>query len=141
MKYLFTIIFFAALIFTGCSKKEESRLVAFSPEAFAYDLGDSWEVNATINVKGFNQKKNNNNYEASLNINADLILPSGEKIKNVFTDSVKESQSEEFMDLPIEAQFDLDSTYSTGKYGLIIHIKDNFSDKTTDGSVSFNLTE
>ena len=70
-----------------------------------------------------------------------MILPSGEKIKNVFTDSVKESQSEEFIDLPIEVQFDLDSTYSTGKYELVIHIKDNFSDKTTDSSVSFNLTE
>jgi len=38
-------------------KKEEVKFEAFSPEAFAYDIGNSWEVNATVNVKGFTKNE------------------------------------------------------------------------------------
>ena len=51
------LIALVCIIATSCSKKEEIKFEAFSPEAFAYDIGDVWEVNATVNVRGLKKLK------------------------------------------------------------------------------------
>ena len=141
MKIYFVFLPITFLFLFACSK-EDVKLEAFSPEAFAYDLGESWEVNAVVYVKGFESKKNTDEtYEASLSFTADLITPSGEKTENIFSDNLKKIQQEEFTDLPLELQFELDSTYPLGKYKLFFHIKDNFTNKKVDSSVEFDLTE
>ncbi|MBK6913476.1 MAG: hypothetical protein IPH11_07365 [Ignavibacteriales bacterium] len=53
------IVFTTAVLFISCGK-EETKFEAFSAEAFAYDLGGSWEVNASTRVKGMAQKKTAN---------------------------------------------------------------------------------
>lgn len=135
-----SIIFIMLLISCG---KEESKLQTFTPEAFAYDLGDSWEVNAIINVKGFGQKENNDSglFEASLSFSTDLLTPEGKTFENIFSDDVNSSSAEEIMDIPLEAQFGLDSTYSLGKYSVIFNIEDNFSRESITSSVDFELKE
>jgi len=87
------IIFFI-LITISCSKNEEVKFEAFSPEAFAYDIGDAWEVNATVNVKGFTKNEVGDDLSAALEYTVDLTGPDSLEMKNIFADS-KEITSEE----------------------------------------------
>ncbi len=139
MKYFIALIFTAFLI-NGCSK-EEVKLEAFSPEAFAFDIGDDWEVNAQVNVKGFNEKEIEDTFLASITYSVDLILPDDKKIENIFKNTEEFTKEEEIPDVQLEVQFELDSTYTEGKYKLLFNIRDNFSEQTTEVSVEFDLTE
>ena len=135
------LIFTLLLIILSCGKKE-SNLEAFNPEAFAYDLGRNWEVNAMVNVKGFEQRESSTkHYEASISYSADIITPGGETVKNLDSDKVNFSLDEEIMDIPLEVQFDLDSTYSFGKYRIIINIVDNYSGNSVRSSAEFDLED
>jgi len=142
MKIYFIFLPITILFLFACSK-EEVKLEAFSPEAFAYDLGESWEVDATINVKGFDQKENAqaDTYTASLSYSVDLLKPDGKTIEKIFSDEVNKTQNEKIIDLQLEVQFELDSTYPLGKYKLLFHINDNFTNNKIDNSVEFDLTE
>ena len=122
------------------SKKEEVKFEAFSPEAFAYDIGDSWEVNATINVKGFKKIEIGEEYSTSLNYNVDIINPEGDTTKNIFSDT-KEVKEKEIDDVQLEAQFELDYSSVKGKYKLIFNIADNNSGKSISSLVEFELKD
>ncbi len=139
MRYFIALIFTAFLI-NGCSK-EEVKLEAFSPEAFAYDIGDTWEVNAQVNVKGFNENEIEDTFYASITYSVDLILPDDKKIGNIFNNTEEVTKEEEIIDVQLEVQFELDSNYTDGKYKLLFNIRDNFSEQTTEASVEFDLTE
>jgi hypothetical protein len=137
-KIILTI--YLLLIFISCTD-EEIKFEAFNPEAFAFDLGESWEVNATINIKGFYQKESDGNHSASIKYSADLTLPSGEVKKNVYQNNEKFTGGEVISDIQLEIQFELNSTYAEGKYKLLIYIEDNYSDKKTERPVQFELSE
>jgi hypothetical protein len=139
MKYFITMIFISFLL-VGCSK-EEVKLEAFSPEAFAFDIGDTWEVNAQVNVKGFNEKEIEDTFYASITYSVDLILPDDKKIENIFNNTEEVTKEEEIIDVQLEVQFELDSNYTDGKYKLLFNIRDDFSEQTTEASVEFDLTE
>lgn len=139
MKYFIALIFIAFLLI-GCSK-EEVKLEAFSPESFAFDIGDTWEVNAQVNVKGFDEKEIEDTFYASITYSVDLILPNNKKIEKIFNNTEEVTKEEEITDIPLEVQFELDSTYTEGKYKLLFNIWDNFSEQTTEVSVEFDLTE
>lgn len=142
MKIYFIFFSIIILFFFACSK-EEVKLEAFSAEAFAYDLGESWEVDATINVKGFEQQENAqaDTYTASLIYSVDLLTPEGKIIEKIFSDMINKTQDEKITDLQLEAQFELDSTYPLGKYKLLFHITDGFTNNKVDSSVEFDLTD
>jgi len=139
MKCFIALIFIAFLI-CGCSK-EEVKLEAFSPESFAFDIGARWEVNALVNVKGFVQKEADDTFSASVKYSANMITPDGKVITNVFEDAKVVNEEEEISDIPLEVQFELDSTYTVGKYKLLFTIQDNFSEESTKVSIEFELTE
>ncbi len=139
MKYLLALIFIAFFI-NGCSK-EEVKLEAFSPESFAFDIGDRWEVNALVNVRGFVQKEADGTFSASVQYSVDMVTPNEKTIANIFEDGKETKQEEEIADIPLEVQFELDSTYSVGEYKLIINIEDNYSEQTTEAIIEFDLTE
>ena len=139
MKYFIALTFIAFLI-CGCSK-EEVKFEAFSPESFAFDIGARWEVNALVNVKGFVQKEADDTFSASVKYSVNMITPDGKVITNVFEDSKEVKEGEMIADIPLEVQFELDSTYTIGKYKLLFNIRDNFSEKKTEVSVEFDLTE
>ncbi|MCX6152170.1 MAG: hypothetical protein NTX22_16715 [Ignavibacteriales bacterium] len=115
------------LVFISCGKKEEVKLQTFSAEAFAFSLPEGWEVNATIRVKGFMQNKVKDTFIAKLEYSVDLVKPNGESIKALAKDIADEENTEEFSDLPIEVQINLDAKYLPGKYKLIFNIKDELS--------------
>jgi hypothetical protein len=138
------IVLFAltVLLFTYCSKKEE-KFEAFSTEAFAYDLGGKWEVNATVRIKGFNQivDKETGNYAATISLIVDLVKPDSSVEAGKFSYVHTETSKEKISDIGLEAQFDLDSTYQEGLYKLIFHIKDANSDNKTSTETELELSK
>ena len=141
MKKILSLFVLSSLLLTSCSK-EETKLEAFNPEAFAYDLGNTWEVNATINVKGFEQREGSGDtFEASISYSADIKTPDGKTVQNLYSDKINVSAQEEILDIPLEVQFDLDSTYSFGKYTIIFNITDVYSQNSITASAEFDLTD
>lgn len=128
MKKLFIIIFLFIVVY-GCGKKERSKLELFSPDAYAFNIGDSYEVNATVRAKGFVQQEENKNYKIYLNYKVDLINPNGEKMENVSSGFVDKSSANKVNDIPVEVQFNIDTTSIKGNYKLIFHITDKFSNQ------------
>jgi len=137
MKIL-TILFFLALLSLSCSKKEEVKFEAFSPEAFAYDIGDSWEINATVNVKGFVKKEVGEELSASLEFTVDMTGPDSLEIKNIFSDS-KDVTSGELIDVQLEAQFELDYNSPEGLYKITFNVTDINSGEVTSAEAEFEL--
>lgn len=137
MKDIITL-FLMAFLTISCSKKEEVKFEAFSPEAFAYDIGDNWEVNATVNVKGFVKKEVGEELSASLNFSVDLTGPDSLTIKNIFVDS-KEVSDDEIIDVQLESQFELDYNSAEGLYKITFNITDNNSGKVTSAETKFEL--
>lgn len=142
MKFLFaTSLFLVTILFLGCNPKESTKLQAFSSEAFAYDLGDGWEVNASIRIKGFTQNESAGKFSASINYKIDLEKPDGKLVKEIFKNKLEKKSGEKFLDLPVEAQFELDSTYSVGKYKIIFNIEDLNSKQIITAQKEFELGE
>ncbi len=139
MKYFIPLIFITFLL-SGCNK-EEVKFEAFSPQSFAFDIGDRWEVNALVNVKGFVQKEADGTFSASVQYSVDMVTPNEKTIANIFEDSKVTKQEEEITDIPLDIQFELDSSYTLGKYKLLFNIRDNFSENITVATVEFDLTE
>ena len=138
MKYLF-ILLFTSIFFAGCSKDEAPRLEAYNAEAFAYDIGGSWEVNASARVKGFNQVEQNEKFSVSLSYDIDVITPGGDTLKSLITRVEEKESNEQLTDLPLEVQFELDSTYAAGKYVLVFHINEPETGSTASTAAAFEL--
>lgn len=126
------------LLTISCSKKEEVKFEAFSPEAFAYDIGDSWEINATVNVKGYEKKEVGDELSTSLDFSVDIIDPDGIEIKDIFIDS-KDVTSKELIDVQLEAQFEFDYNSPDGLYKIIFNITDNYSGEIVSAEAEFEL--
>jgi hypothetical protein len=138
MKLLILLVF-AAIVFYSCSKEEPAKLETFSTEAFAYDLGNSWEVNATTRVKGFSQAEEDDNFSATIAYEIDLVKPSGDTIKALISKVEDKTEKEKIMDIPIEAQFELDSTYAEGEYKILFRLRDPATEQTAVSSVSLQI--
>jgi hypothetical protein len=141
MKYILISSLIFIFVLSSCSKKEETKLEAFSAEAFAYDIGDAFEVNASTRVKGFQQEEDNKKFKASLAFDIDLVKPNGDTIKSMITRVEDKINAEKMSDVPLEIQFNLDSTYAIGKYKLIFEIKDVNSEQKTSSSADFDLSK
>jgi hypothetical protein len=126
------------LLTISCSKKEEVKFEAFSPEAFAYDIGDSWEINATINVKGFRTKEVGDELSASFSFTVDMTGPDSLEMKNIFGDS-KDVTSIELMDVQLEAQFELDYNSPEGLYKITFNVTDHNSSEVASAQAEFEL--
>ena len=141
MKYL-SILIFSFLLITGCGKKEETKLQAVNPEAAAFDMGDgASEVNASVIVKGFQQDEVDGFFNSELSYSVDLQRPDGSSVKNKFSDVMTNKEKEKLSDQQLNIQFELDSTFITGKYKLVINVKDNYSAQTVIAEKEFDLGE
>ncbi|MHC1738194.1 MAG: hypothetical protein AB9882_09315 [Ignavibacteriaceae bacterium] len=138
MKYLFFVI----IIFTffACSK-EDVKFELTNPEVFAYDLGDEWEVNTSVVVKGFQLKESDQKFISKLSFNLNLTTPEGVILKSMANGVKDSSFDEKKNDLSLDAQFSLDSSYALGTYKLIINIKDELSQKSLQIEKDFELTD
>ena len=130
MKIFYFAAIMSALILSGCSSKTPDKLQAFSGEAFAYDLGDGgWDINASVRVKGFMQKESNNAFSSNITYTVDLVTPSGEKKSRLYTGTANQESKEKLSDVPLESQFELDSTYAAGVYKVIFNISDELGNQ------------
>jgi len=141
MKYLLSLFFIGLFLFTSCGKNEESKLEAYNAEAFAYDLGESWEVNSTTRVKGFFQKEENGTFTALLSYDIDLVTATGDTIKSLISRTEDKMKNEKMTDVDLETQFELDSTYIEGNYKVIFNVKDINTQQTAKSSAEFVLEE
>ena len=138
MKALMISVISLLLMLGACSKKEE-KLEVFNAEAFAYYLENGWEVDATTRVKGFKQDEKDNKYNAKISYTIDLVKPDGNTIKSIVSKTEDKVNDEKFMDVPVDVQFDLDSTYQDGDYKVVFNIKDAGTGNTASASASFKL--
>lgn len=138
MKKIFLFII-SLLVVAACSKKDV-KFEAFSAEAFAYDIGDGTaEVNATVRVKGFTQTEKDNNYKAEVAYEVDLVKPDSSVQRSIFKFVQQSEEKEAIGDIPLEAQFSLDSTYAEGTYTLVYKISDKNSENKIEAKVYFDL--
>ena len=57
-------------------------------------------------------------------------------------ENVREGSSEELLnDIQLEAQFELDTSLSKGKYTLKFNVKDNVGGQTAEAKAEFDLSE
>lgn len=138
MKYLFFVIII--FTFSACSE-DEVKFELTNPEVFAYDLGDEWEVNTSVVVKGFQVKESDQKYISKLSFNLNLNTPDGVTLKSMAKGVKDSSFDEKKNDLSLDAQFSLDSSYALGTYKLIINIKDELSQKSLQIEKDFELTD
>lgn len=132
-------VFISLFLVIACSKKD-IKFEAFSAEAFTFDLGDGTaEVNATVRVKGFTQIEKDDNYNAAIAFEVDLLKPDSSISKSVFKFVQNTEKAEPISDIALEAQFALDSSYQSGTYTLVYKIADKNSDNTLETNVSFDL--
>ena len=141
MSYYLSAICICILFFAGCGKDEKTKLEAYNAEAFAYDLGESWEVNATTRVKGFFQKEENSTFTALLSYDIDLVTAAGDTIKSLISRTEDKMKNEKMSDVDLETQFELDSTYIEGNYKVFFNVKDMNTQQTARSSAEFVLEE
>lgn len=127
-----------SLLFVSCGK-EEINFEAFSPEAFAYNIGEGWEVVATTRVKGFTQEEVNGTFSTSVVMEVDIVKPDGDTVKSLVSKVFEESAEEKIMDFGIEAQFELPADYPEGTYTIIFNVTDPASMKKTVSQAEFQL--
>ncbi|MGB5529345.1 MAG: hypothetical protein WBQ32_05185 [Ignavibacteriaceae bacterium] len=137
MKKKFFLVF-VLLLTVSCGIKEDVKFEAFSPEAFAYDIGDAWEINATVNVKGFKKEEVDDEFSASFDFNVDLTGPDSSETENIFVDS-KDVTSVELIDVQLEAQFELDYNSPEGLYKISFNITDKNTGEVTSAQTEFEL--
>ena len=124
---------------SGCSKREE-KFELFSAESFAYSMDNGWELNVTVRTKGFEQKENNNNFYARLSYYTNLQTPEGQHVNKISSGIINKSESEKILEIPIESQIKIDSTYETGNYKIIFYVKDELTGKEISIESVFELS-
>jgi len=114
------------LLLLSCA--EDPKLILFSPESFAFSLDKGWEVNASVNAKGFAQieKENSDLYFTHITYSVNLFTPE-DSIYNADYNSIIDSTDEEIMDMQIEAQLELDNGFPKGNYTVEFIVEDKYS--------------
>ena len=140
IKLKILILFFVSIFLITCTEPEPD--LKLSPgEAFGFDLGDSWEVNASVIVQGFKQKEIGDDYSIFLSYSVDLITPGKDSIMSAYNDSIEETSYEEFMDFILEAQLEVDNKFGEGDYKTIFNVKDEYSGQVKSIAVDFKLSK
>ncbi|MBV6513563.1 MAG: hypothetical protein FMNOHCHN_03098 [Ignavibacteriaceae bacterium] len=130
------------LFIAGCSS-DEKPFEIYNPEVFSFFLEEDnlWEVNASAQIRGFQQNEENKQFSHHLSFSVDLILPDGAKKEGISTGDYQETAMERLTDLQLEAQFELDSSYTASGYKLVWNVKDELSGKTITKESEFKLSE
>lgn len=138
MKLFPLALILISLIFISCA--DDPKLILFSPESFAFSLENGWEVNASVNAKGFAQleKENSDLYFTKIIYSVNLFTPE-DTIFNADYDTIIDSTNEEILDLPIESQLQLDSGFKSGEYKLEFIVLDDYSQTKDTLSTRFVL--
>ena len=126
MKQTILLSLLTTILLLSCA--EDPKLILFSPESFAFFLDNGWEVNASVNAKGFAQieKENSDLYFTHITYSVNLFTPE-DSLYNADYDSIIDSTDEEIMDLQIETQLELDNGFPKGNYTIEFIVEDKYS--------------
>lgn len=138
MKKLIPILIIL-LSLSSCSK-EEMKLELFSPEAFAFSMGESWELNSSVQIKGFLQKEKDEKFSADLSYTVHIITPETDTLFDADYGLIQNTAGEEMIDLSLDVQIEFDSSFSPGEYKIIYEVKDELSEQTAITEAPFRLT-
>ena len=135
-----TLIILIFLLFFACSEEEVLKLEVYSPEAFAFQLDESWELNASVQVKSFMQEELENSYTSKLSYYVNLTTPSGELLEEVDYGLVNKSNDEKMTDLQVDIQIVLDSSFKAGEYEIEIYVLDDLAGQKESAKTTFELS-
>jgi hypothetical protein len=133
-----TIVFIAFIVAVSC-EPEKLKLELFSPDAFAFTMEDGWELTATVNVRGFKQKSENDIYKSRVSYLIHVITPT-DTIYNADYGVLEKSSDEEMMDITIESQIEFNSNFDTGEYMLLLFAEDQFNANKDTVTIPFTLS-
>ncbi len=136
----FAPFFIVIILVAACSKKEVPYEL-FSAEAFAYSLDEGYELNARTMVKGFQVTEVDKKFLAKLSYSVDLIMPDSTVVKNYEGGVIKKEENEEFGEVEISIQKQIDSTYKLGKYKVVFNVTDETAKKSLSIEKDFDLTK
>ncbi len=132
--------FILFLAFFSCSE-EELKLEVYSPEAFAFQVDSEWELNASVQVKGFAQVEEKGEYSTKLSYYVNLVTPSGELFEEIDYGLIDRKSDEKLIDTQLEIQVMMDSSFAEGEYTLHIFVLDDLSEQQDSTQVKFTLSE
>jgi hypothetical protein len=136
------LIFPLILLFFGaCSKEPEPKLQLSGQDAFAFDIGEGWEVNASVTAKGFKVKEIEEKFLAKLSYSVDLFTPESDTLIAIYSDIIEKSSDEEISDMILEAQLEIDSSFVPGIYKLVYNVKDDYSNQIKSIAIDFELSK
>jgi hypothetical protein len=137
---LYPLILFIT-VFVSCGLDEDQNLEAYNSEAFVFDIGEEYEVNASVRIRGFRLEEHGEEFSSSVFYELDLQRPDG-TIEEEFVSKIEEFIfSEKVKDAGIDFQFNLDKSYVPGRYNLIINLTDNYTENSTMAIAEFTLNE
>ena len=139
MKTLFLFLLFSLIFMVACSE-EEKQLEITNTEAFAYSLDEGWELNSSVNVSGFQQNEEEGQYSAKLSYSFHLVTPESDTLYEADYGYIDKHEKEKMMDIQIDSQMEIDSSFSTGEYQIVFEITDDYSMKTISAVNKFELT-
>lgn len=139
MKMTAILSILSLFIFFSCSKKSENKLVLSNHDAYAFSVENGWEVTTSVMVKGFMQTSKNGKNYAQLSYSVDLVKGNGDTVKSVASDKAEDENADELSGIKVEAQIELDSTYTPGKYKVIFNIQDNLSKNSIKSAEELDL--
>lgn len=135
-----TLLFTTFILIIACSRKFE-KFELFSAESFAYSMDSGWELNASVRAKGFEQDEENNKFTVKLSYFADIQTPEGKLLERISSGVVDKTSDEKLIDIPIETQIKLDSTFAPGIYKITFFVKDEATGKKGHLSSFFELSK
>ena len=130
-RYSLIVFLVTALVFLAACSSEKPKLQLHDPAAFAYLLDNGWELNASVQVKGFTQNENDGRYIAKLSYTVNIITAKGDTLEDVDSGIADKNDKEQIGDMQINSQIELDSSYATGSYKLIFIVNDDLTENNT----------
>ncbi len=115
------------------------NLELFSPDAFAFSMDDGWDLNATVNVKGFKQNYEDDEYSSRVSYFIHIVTPT-DTIYKADYGVLEESSSEEMLDLTIESQIAFNSSFEAGEYMMLVFAEDQFNANKDTLTIPFTLS-
>ncbi|MBU2506441.1 MAG: hypothetical protein KJ799_06930 [Bacteroidetes bacterium] len=132
---IFCVITIFTLLVSSCAS-DEPKLELFNPEAFAFSLDEGWEINSSANVKGIKHIQSEDEFSIQLSYHINLINPEFDTLEYADFGKIEKTNSEQFLDIPIESQIELNGTFPLGEYKIVFSVFDENSKQ----SVSIETT-
>jgi hypothetical protein len=140
MKWILVLSLFL-ILFTSCSEEKNTDLEAYNTEVYVFDIGDEYEVNVSLRLKGFKIEEEGSELKSSFLYETDLIKPDGSREEGFISKTEDVLFTEHVGDTGLDIQFNLDGNFEPGEYTLVINLRDNYTGSQTKTETEFRLND